>query len=226
MKRTILTLILLVSTNLYSQTLLNEVLDKKVDIEIEDGGLYISPNIVGILSGITFTSKFRGDYSFVSGNDLNFDIFQSGESNDVDGFLYKTYVGFGIVPMDGTSRIKVGQFDRNIEIVKDQFSRSVNGDYYLSINGVDVSGGIKKMDRFSFKDEVRIFPNPFNDQVSISNFLPGDYIQVYNMVGMLEIEEYLGNNNIINTSKLSPGSYLLRVVRDKTINTIIGIKSL
>lgn len=220
MKRIILLISILISISLKSQ-ILNELLDKKVDIEIDNGELYISPNMIGILSGITFTSRNSVDYTFVSSETIS--IFQSGESVIHNGFIYKTYVGFGSLSMNLINKTILGKFsNKNVEIVEDDFSRSANGDYYLSVNGIDISGDIK-MSRIPFDGNIKIFPNPFGSEVSI-NTSENTHIQIYNIVGKLEIDQVI-SDGIINTSNLSPGSYLIRIVNDFGSIDIIGIKS-
>ena len=62
----------------------------------------------------------------------------------------------------------------------------------------------------------KLYPNPINDQLNIS--ISGNYevstVQIFDMSGRLVVEEVLDSkNNIINTSKLNSGIYLV-VLKD------------
>lgn len=213
MKKLMISMVLFISTSLFSQT--------KIDIEVDGTDVYLSTNVDGVMSGITFTSKSKSNIDFVYNESiLNFNILQSGESIDSDGYIYKTYAGFSLLPMLVEDRFLIGKFTKSCEIIKDQVSESMNGDYYLSINGIDRSGDIKIL---NIQDEINIFPNPFNEEVRVNR--SGAHFQMYNIIGEVMIDEF-SSDGAIKTKDLPNGTYLIRItdINGKTIN-VMGVKS-
>ncbi|MDO6739329.1 T9SS type A sorting domain-containing protein [Wenyingzhuangia sp. 2_MG-2023] len=108
--------------------------------------------------------------------------------------------------------------------------------YYVGIYGQDDNGGGKSIQEISlsacFDDSllaveeqelvasnVEIYPNPVETTFKIDN-QEGAKIEVYNVFGSLHItEEITSNSHTINAENLTPGIYIVRVIRDaKTAN--------
>jgi hypothetical protein len=63
--------------------------------------------------------------------------------------------------------------------------------------------------------EVKIWPNPFNEQVSIQLNQPIFKIELFNLTGELVLEAYSSTHSItINTENQSSGSYIIRINQD------------
>jgi hypothetical protein len=63
--------------------------------------------------------------------------------------------------------------------------------------------------------EVKIWPNPFNEQISISLNQPNFTIEVFNLNGELVLKENSTvNEKIIQTDKLASGVYFIRIEQE------------
>jgi endonuclease/exonuclease/phosphatase family metal-dependent hydrolase len=68
---------------------------------------------------------------------------------------------------------------------------------------------------YSQSMEVKIWPNPFNEQVSIQLNQPIFKIELFNLTGELVLEAYSSTHSItINTENQSSGSYIIRINQD------------
>ena len=91
---------------------------------------------------------------------------------------------------------------------------NVNDGAFVGIDlvKVDVATGISEPKQ----DLVSIFPNPANDKLYItSNKIKS--VEIFNFVGS-KVATY-GNDNIINISDLSTGSYIVKVITDTKVIT-------
>jgi hypothetical protein len=68
---------------------------------------------------------------------------------------------------------------------------------------------------YSQSMEVKIWPNPFNEQISISLNQPNFTIEVFNLNGELVLKENSTvNEKIIQTDKLASGVYFIRIEQE------------
>jgi len=61
-----------------------------------------------------------------------------------------------------------------------------------------------------------VYPNPCQDQITISNFKPGDLVNIYSMDGKLLASS---NEPVVNVSSLNAGTYLIKIVSEEGIYT-------
>ena len=67
------------------------------------------------------------------------------------------------------------------------------------------------------RDDVKIFPNPFNDIILV-NDAPLGLVQIYTTSGKLLIEREISDNKlIINTDGMSSGTYILKVLSNSGV---------
>lgn len=67
--------------------------------------------------------------------------------------------------------------------------------------------------------DIQVYPNPANNQLHVDN-IEGGTISVYNLIGEKVIELANANKfNTLNTSNLSSGSYIVKVVNDNQVKT-------
>jgi hypothetical protein len=76
---------------------------------------------------------------------------------------------------------------------------------------------------------IQVYPNPtmFDLQLQIKDDnLENYYYQIYNLKGeLLEMKKVLGNKTLINTDRLEPSTYFLKVIQDKNeVHTVKIIK--
>ena len=60
----------------------------------------------------------------------------------------------------------------------------------------------------SFSSEIMVFPNPFEDCLTLKNF--NGWIEIYNELGQLLVKQELKSSEIIKTSAMLPGIYTLK----------------
>jgi aminopeptidase N len=89
----------------------------------------------------------------------------------------------------------------------------IDPDYWL----VSKTESVVNAHKNSFSDEVKIFPNPFSNQFSVS--LPPAQqlvsLQLYSAEGVL-VKEYSGNKTEFNWPEIPNGLYLLRIKTNRT----------
>ncbi len=175
--KTLLTIItLLLSINLFSQNL--------VDIKITDVTptfieitLYPAYDQVSVLSNVVFTLKWKSNQNMALGEPLSNDIiyiYKSGQVITNDKNKYQIFAGFGMTTIDIKEpfaiRIpKTG--NAKITISNDAFVRNifVNGEFYVSIGGENVTGKILEPVPGSSdtNSTVRLFYDQNTDQTLI-----------------------------------------------------------
>jgi len=87
-------------------------------------------------------------------------------------------------------------------------SGTITGAYFASVSG---SNGISE----NFNDgQISIYPNPFTDQLTISNRSNEEIRQLnlYNIQGLLLVQENGPFNNLIHTRNLADGIYVVEMV--------------
>lgn len=87
-------------------------------------------------------------------------------------------------------------------------------DFSLIVSGIDQSN--LAVNDNSFKS-VNIWPNPMNDLINITAASDNSeeiYLEIYNMLGVKQINKKLNSNNLLNTinvNALSPGFYIFKI---------------
>lgn len=163
----------------------------------------------------------------------------SGELGEANGFNYLVYAGFGSSSLlsEGQSwtagvEFVLGHFTiiggtGDFEIVNDAWTSANNGDYYVSLNGLDRTGVIYELSTNVGQAQVpgqgaRILPNPSSGpaqlDVELSEAGPLE-IRVLDATGRLVRAERIasGSGNaryVLPGQELNEGSYFVRVLGD------------
>lgn len=109
-----------------------------------------------------------------------------------------------------------------------------NQDVYIAFKNITTDGYILLIDMvkllgsdFAIVEEVdetvyTVYPNPAQDQITISNFKQGDLVSVFSMDGKLLLNS---SESSVNISELKAGTYLIKIVSQDNISSVTFIKS-
>lgn len=74
---------------------------------------------------------------------------------------------------------------------------------------------------------IKVYPNPLQDILTISGLQAGYYVKVYNTLGMLQKDVKIKNDQtIINMSDLSSGYYFIKIIDGIKTNRVITTKKI
>ena len=193
----------------------DEIRAIQFDINIPDGFVFDYQNVQGLNSLNDFTISNsdlgNGNYRFVIYN-LGSAIIPSGSNLLLD------------LPIYVDSSIPVG--DYNFEISNITLSDASNSD--VSSESVEV-GVITVTDEVldiltQQLNEINGYPNPFHSYYIINNPIPIE-VEIFDVNGRVFINKYLEvGQNIINTSHLSSGFYLIKLTHNNRKKVDILIK--
>ena len=193
----------------------DEIRAIQFDINIPDGFIFDYQNVQGLNSLNDFTISNsdlgNGNYRFVIYN-LGSTIIPTGSNLLLD------------LPIYVNSSIPLG--DYNFEISNITLSDASNSD--VSSESVEV-GVITVTDEVldiltQQLNEINGYPNPFHSYYIINNPIPIE-IEIYDVNGRIFINKYLEiGENIINTSHLSSGFYLIKLTHNNRKKVDILIK--
>ena len=193
----------------------DEIRAIQFDINIPDGFIFDYQNVQGLNSLNDFTISNsdlgNGNYRFVIYN-LGSTIIPTGSNLLLD------------LPIYVNSSIPLG--DYNFEISNITLSDASNSD--VSSESVEV-GVITVTDEVldiltQQLNEINGYPNPFHSYYIINNPIPIE-IEIYDVNGRVFINKYLEvGQNIINTSHLSSGFYLIKLTHKNRKKVDILIK--
>lgn len=205
--------------------------DSRLEIKLSPDGEFDQ-----VLSSLVFTLKWNSsdelgdlDLSYSSYN-----VFKSGDQITSGEYTYQVYVGFGMSQMaeSGTSldpTCPLGSFiinpKGNYEIVNDDITNLINGNYYVSLNGEDMTGEIvNKVEEISENTTSSLYPNPFGDFLTIkTNEIPRG-VQIIELSGKIVYESYSGNIFQLNVGSVPTGNYLIRIIFKDRVEIIKGSK--
>jgi hypothetical protein len=113
--------------------------------------------------------------------------------------------------------VKLGEFlideKFDYELINDLSTDSKNGNFYISLNGIDVSGNIIS---FGSKENsiLSIYPNPFSDQLFIFDSTDNiRNIEVLDLTGKVVMSNSITQYPmVLDTKSLSPGSYTISII--------------
>ena len=193
----------------------DEIRAIQFDINIPDGFVFDYQNVQGLNSLNDFTISNsdlgNGNYRFVIYN-IGSAIIPSGSNLLLD------------LPIYVDSSIPVG--DYNFEISNITLSDASNSD--VSSESVEV-GVITVTDEVldiltQQLNEINGYPNPFHSYYILNNPIPIE-IEIFDVNGRVFINKYLEvGQNIINTSHLSSGFYLIKLTHNNRKKVDILIK--
>jgi hypothetical protein len=235
----------LISQILFSQDLPNiDIRSVKSDSRLEIN-LDSDENFDQVVSSLVFTIKWNNLTGNLGNINLSsqYPISKSGEPF-VDGiYSYQVFVGFGFSPISNFNSVigpnnpyQLGYFNIDgdgYEIVNDDITQSINGDYYVSLNGEDRTRNIindvllsTTVDDFSVISQSNLlFPNPFNDYFEIRSVDSPNRIQVLDLSGKVIYESTLNSDRkIFDASSLSSGQYLIKIIFTNKFVIVRGSK--
>jgi hypothetical protein len=160
----------------------------KIDIELNGNQIILHPSIdeSSILSNVVFSLKWKADQYILLGEPQSTDLIsitKSGPLHSYDGWNYQTYSGCGFtfgnirdikldIPKWGSGDIMLADDDYIKQI-------NINGEYYVSIGGENVTGGIiNNKNLFDNNYYITMFMEPLTRQLYIKR--NNDY---YDMIG-------------------------------------------
>ena len=228
MRNLILALFLLISTIVNSQQIPDRV-DIGYQRKNDKLEIYLIPNynFNGVFSSIVFSVRSNGSMGrFIVDQKVSeyISVNQSGSSYYSEGLEYRTFAGFGFVqiqhtssPWESNSMIKLGDLlideRSDYEIVNDESTDSKNGNFYISLNGIDVSGNIIP---FMSKENsiLSIYPNPFSDQLFIFDSTDNiRTIDILDLSGKSVISTSINQYPIVlDTKSLNSGLYTISII--------------
>lgn len=228
-KNLILTISLLISQLSYSQQIPDRV-NIGYGLNGEKLEIFLEPNyeFSGVFSSIVFSVKSEGTLGRFSISPEVSDyisISQSGEPYYGGGVEYRTFAGFGFIQIQDVADIwksddliKLGDFQiqngLRYELVNDNNTNEKNGDFYISLNGYDSSGGIFSIGSKDNESNPTIYPNPFSDELFI--FDPNqniDRVEICDLTGKLILSTNINQYpQVVETKNLKSGSYLISVI--------------
>lgn len=110
---------------------------------------------------------------------------------------------------------------------------SPNGQYIVGVglkDSSEIMGFVIKLPESNMAtsnvnvDKVKLYPNPAKDIINLTNVDKQDTIEIYNLVGQKVITEKNTGSNQINISKLSKGTYILKVLKNGKEESIKFVK--
>lgn len=147
----------------------------------------------GIFSSILFTVKWNAASGIIgeftpSAEAISYGVIPtiSGDITTVNGTSYAIFAGFGFQTISPNwvagQEILMGTFSdegqTNFQLVNDAWTAANNGNYYLSLNGVDRTGIIysnvtTSVEKITSRDmSVTLYPNPNNGTLKLVMDLP------------------------------------------------------
>lgn len=91
-----------------------------------------------------------------------------------------------------------------------------SGDFFIEIDNFMVQDATSSGHINADKNEIKLFPNPFNNYLLVSSAKKSDVL-IFDLTGKKVLETQTGiDNNIINTEELKCGNYLIKVISDES----------
>lgn len=218
------------ATSIAALTASSALAQGNVDIGIQQNGLgqleiKVRPqaDFDGIFSAVVFTLRWDRNSGATLGEPIQLDetlqtmpVSRSGISKENGPYNYQVYAGFGFqtlassgasweagkeytilsIPVDGAAEF---------ELVNDAWTGELenNGDYYVSLGGVDRTGVIYKSiaSPVSLENSISIQPNPNDGQFTFS-FVVGEVSDI-----QVEILNTLGQSIFNDNLKAFEGTY-------------------
>jgi len=112
------------------------------------------------------------------------------------------------VTIDGTYKLYVWN---NTNADSNSSNDSITKSYALNTTGVNEMEALKS---------VTVFPNPFNNTISITSVTPA-IISIYNTEGKMMLQKEISGNEILNTENFAKGFYFIEM---KTENEVKHLK--
>lgn len=205
--------------------------DNRLEIKLSPDGEFDQ-----VLSSLVFTLKWNNSYE-IGDLDLSYssyNVFKSGDQITNGEYTYQVYVGFGMSQMseNGMSldpTCPLGSFIINPKgdyvIINDGITDLINGNYYVSLNGEDMTGEItNKIEEVKENTTSSIYPNPFGNFLTIKTNEYPKGIQIIDLSGKVIYESYSVNIFQLNVESVPSGNYLIRIIFKDRVEILKGIK--
>lgn len=203
----------------------------------------------GIFSSIVFTVRWDaasgsiGDFTPSSqAISYGINLTMSGNIATVGGLSYAIFAGFGFQTISpnwtADQEILFGTFpddgQTNFKLVNDAWTASNNGNYYLSLNGIDRTGVIYQdittgVQEIASRDiRVSLYPNPTEGNIKLVLDLSKGgtmLVEVVNSTGAtVKSKTILAASGIsiydIDMSELASGQYMIRTRVGDQVNSL------
>ena len=109
----------------------------------------------------------------------------------------------------------------NFDVCYQVMAKTNSGDTTLAQKCLDKPTAlVLSIAQISDRDELRIYPNPFQDVIRMHSPKHSQIqsVTIYNLTGV-NMGEFMVNHNLINLAKLTPGSYILKITTDQEVIT-------
>lgn len=182
--------------------------------------------------GDIFHAKGVGNGYIFTFNDLK--VYVAGDTEDVDDMAKLGEIHIAFLPMNLPYTMTPEQAAHAAEMIKPNilyiyhfgnsdtaYFRSLVADKiadvriaetlrYEKTTDLNFSTALKKNYNNS---EIKIFPNPADNIIHVSNYLPGSELHIYNTSGKLVLNETLESigAKLLNIASLLPGYYIVRI---------------
>ncbi len=205
----------------------------------------------GIFSAVVFTVRWEGSGSVNLGTIQQegpvaqyLPVTRSGPVRQHGGYNYQVYAGFGLTPLSSLDEAWTGGQEyviaripvsgkADFELVNDGWTAEAknNGDFYLSLGGVDRTGIIYKGLASVEGDNVLIQPNPNLGQFTFSFTNPtavNTTVEVHNPLGQVIFTDAVLSlegtyRKDMDIRSMSSGVYFLKIKRGEqsTVHKIV-----
>ena len=237
----------------------------EVDIRLVDSGngeveVRVRPDgtFDGLFSSIVFTVRWETSTNATLGTGqqvipalIYMPVSVSGPTRDSLGYRYQIYAGFGFNTLQSqgvtwqpnteytlmTIPIVNGTQGQLFEIVNDPFTAAYNGDYYVSLNGVDKTGGIysgsTSINSIGARSPgLSIMPNPATDNVMVSVSLlernNGRLVLMNSLGQVVRSEDLRGaigrSTRTWDLSGLAPGVYVVELQGEQVLTEKLVVR--
>ncbi len=107
--------------------------------------------------------------------------------------------------------------DIYIDIKFTAWTSGGNGGGFTYERSTNVPLGINE---FDLNEEPKLYPNPANDFIRISNLAAQEKYQIYNTIGSKILEGAMGQNDQLNVQNFTSGMYFIRFENGTTLRFI------
>ncbi len=196
----------------------------------------------GLVSSVLFTVRWdaasdahMGTFSQPGNTGQYVPLIRSGGEEDANGFRYQIFASVSLTPMQWVEETWTAGEEYVIariatsgtavfELVEDDWTDINNGDYYVSLNGVDTTGDIYEMSGTGLEQVepltgLQVMPNP-TDRDTWITYTPQEpgpvRLELFDATGREVRRRALGNlagtwRGQLEMADLLPGIYILRI---------------
>lgn len=202
----------------------SDVTDKQIELAFKDqdngylsgpGGVFFTTNNGGETWNILFPSTGSaidtGEMTAYPGTDTFIAV--GADFNSTYGSVYSEDGGNNYVTVCEDQHLSIGRSGNNVWSGTYN-NADLNGGICKWI-GPDFGIGVEELEAFDF----RVFPNPFNDVLSMTSNEDISNVEIFNMLGQKVLSQEVNElSTTIDTSNFSTGTYIVKV----TIGDITG----